>query len=165
MKAGKTAMAFAWDDVIVSTLKGPNGFDPRFGFSTIPGDRSFIGGGAFFVSKQSKHPKEAMDFIIYLMQPKNQVKLARNGLSSPLISTYSDSIVASYPHAKALKESMLRGGIYPEAGPDSKMIDEVLSNYIQKTWSRDLSPTTAIQSAADEIARKRANIFEAIKNK
>lgn len=40
MKEGKTAMAFGWDDVIVSTLKSGSGFDNRFGFSTIPGDKS-----------------------------------------------------------------------------------------------------------------------------
>lgn len=165
MKEGKTAMAFAWDDVIVSSLKSATGFDNRFGFSPIPGDHSFIGGGAFFISKQSKHPGEAMDFILYAMQKANQVKLARNGLSSPLISTYEDSIVASYPHSLALKHSLMRGGIYPEAGPDSKMIDEVLTNYVQKTWSGVYKPAKAIELATDEIITNRKTIFEAIKEK
>lgn len=165
MKEGKTAMAIGWDDVIVSTLKSAKGFDPRFGFATIPGDRSFIGGGAFFISKQSHHPREALDFILYVMQPNTQVLLGRNGLSSPLVTTYSDSVVAAYPHTAALKASMQRGGIYPEAGPDSKMIDEVMSSYIQKAWAGELTPAAAIKKAADEIAQKRPGIFKAVNAK
>jgi ABC-type glycerol-3-phosphate transport system substrate-binding protein len=140
-------------------IQSDKNYRNNFGFATIPGEKSVIGGGAYFVNKDSKHPKDAFDFILYLMQQQTQLKLAKAGLSTPLKSVYDNPDVQSDPHMPPLKTSLTRGGIYLEAGPDADMISEVLANYIQKVWNNELSPEEALSKAQSEIEKKRKEIF------
>lgn len=159
MKKGKTAMAICWEDVISLNIQKDSTFGKKFGFAPIPGSKSIIGGGAFFVNKASKHPKEAFDFIIFTLQPERQKQLALKGLSTPLRSVYSDTEVQKIPHMNALYESLNRGGIFLEAGPDSDAISEVLSNYMQKAWKGLITAEDALSSAEREIREKRSALF------
>jgi multiple sugar transport system substrate-binding protein len=163
MKEGKTAMALSWEDVISLNIQNDSSFTQRFGFEVIPGDKSVIGGGAFFVNRDSRHPEEAFKFILYLLQPKTQRTLALKGLSTPLMSVYDDPDVQKDPHMLPLKESLTRGGIYLEAGPDADMISETLSNYIQKVWRDEITAQDALRQASEEISYKRANIYEKLR--
>lgn len=163
MKEGKTAMALAWEDVISLNLQNDSTFARRFGFSVVPGDKSVIGGGAFFVNRDSKHSAEAFQFILFMLQPATQKKLALKGLSSPLRSVYNDPEVLQIPHMQALMESLSRGGIYLEAGPDANMISETLSTFIQRAWKDELTPEAAVRQAAAEIRRRRDEIYRTLK--
>lgn len=165
MKEGKTAMTIVWSDLIYPAIKTANGFNRRFGFSEIPGNKSIFIGGAYFISKSSKHPKETYEYLVDLLQPQNQVKLAKMGLCPASRSTYDDPEVQNLPYMKALKKSIERGGVILEAGPDANMISEVITTYVQKCWNNEISPELALQKAQQEIETKRKEIFSNIVKK
>ncbi len=162
MKDGNTAMGIVWTDMLYEILKTPSGFDTTFGFTSIPGNKSMVSGGAYFVNRQSKHPVEAAKFIIDQLQPNTQVKLARLGLCSPLQSVYKDEQVQKLPYSKALQVSLQRGGIRLEAGPDADVISDIMTNYIQKAWAGEINASQAMNGAQAEIINKRSEIFKNI---
>lgn len=160
MKEGQTAMSLSWEDIISLNIQESPDFSDTFGFAPIPGNKSIIGGGAFFINRDSENPRAAFDFILYALQPEVQKMLALQGLSSPLESVYQDTRVLDVAHMEALKESLERGDIFLEAGPDSDMIAETLSTYIQKVWQDEISVEQALEQAAREINTKRAAIYQ-----
>jgi multiple sugar transport system substrate-binding protein len=163
MKEGKTALAIVWSDMLYPNLNTENGFDKRFGFKELPGGKSVLAGGAFFINKQSKHPLEAAKYIMSIMQEGNQVQLSRKGLSCPTMKAYSDPEVQKLPYAAPLYNSLKRGGVVLEAGPDANLISEVLTTYIQKCWNNELPPHIALEKAQAEIQEKRIEIFNSLR--
>ncbi len=81
---GNTAFALVWTDY-VPDLAGKEG--DRFTFAPVPGTRSMIAGGCFFVNYKGRHPREAAELISYLLAAPMQTKLALDGLFPPTIST------------------------------------------------------------------------------
>lgn len=162
MKEGKTALAIVWSDMLYPNLQTENGFDRRFGFIELPGGKSVLAGGAFFINRQSKHPLEAAKYIMSIMQENSQVQLARKGLSCPTMKAYNDPEVQKLPYAAPLYNSLKRGGVVLEAGPDANLISEVLTTYIQKCWNNELTPNVALEKAQAEIQEKRVKIFNSL---
>jgi multiple sugar transport system substrate-binding protein len=163
MKQGKTAMALVWSDILFPSLNTEKGFDNRFGFTTMPGGKSIALGGAFFINKQTKSPKEAARYIVWLMQPGTQVELAKRGLCSGSQKAYEDAEVQKIPYTDALHKSLQRGGVVIEAGPDANMISEVITTYVQKVWNGELSPAQGLSQAQAEIVSKRKEIYSTLK--
>jgi len=161
LKSGKVAMAIVWSDVVYSAMNENGKWDERFAFAPVPGAKSFFAGGSFFLNKKSKHSKEVMDYVVYLMQPENQVKLAKLGLASPLRSTYADAGVQELPYIAALKESLDRGCYMLEAGPDADLIAQKIDTYVQKAWLGELTPAEALNSMQEEITTERKELFNA----
>ncbi|MEM9409643.1 MAG: extracellular solute-binding protein [Planctomycetota bacterium] len=157
MQNGKAAMAFMWSDTIPSLLE-KNGQD--FGFAPIPGDKSILAGGAFFVNKDSKHIEEARDFVLYLMQEEQQVKLTVAGLCSAMRTVYDNPEVKELPYAEALRSSLERGVYMLEAGPDSELISNVLTTHLQRMWGNKESVEEGLKFAAEEIESQRAKVFK-----
>lgn len=160
MKEGKTAMAIVWSDMLYPSIKTETGYDNRFGFNPIPGNSSILGGGAFFVNKQTKNLGEVSKFINYLMQEKTQVKLASKGYCSPLRSVYDNELIRSLPYTSALKASLVRANIPLVAGADANIINEIITNYVQRCWNDELTPEQSLNSAQKEIETKRQEIFK-----
>lgn len=164
MKEGKTAMSMVWSDLIYPTIKEQNQFDNRFGFSPIPGNKSIFIGGAYFISKSSKHPQESFNYIVDLMQEENQEKLALHGLCPASLKIYEKPLVKKLPYVSALKESIKRGGVILEAGPDASIISEIITTYVQKCWNDEFTPEQALNKAQSEIEKKRKEIFKNLNN-
>jgi ABC-type glycerol-3-phosphate transport system substrate-binding protein len=162
MKSNKTAMSIVWSDLLYPGTKTANGFDQRFGYASIPGDKAIFVGGAYFISKFSKHPKETFEYITWLKQENTQVELAKRGLCPASSITFENPEVKALPYASALQQSLSKGGVILEAGPDANMISEVITNYVQKAWSGELSPKNALAQAHNEIVIKRKEIFSKI---
>lgn len=160
MKEGKTAMALVWSDMLYPSISTDKGFDNRFGFAAVPGKGSILGGGAFFVNKQTKNIKEVTAFINYIMQEETQIKLALKGYCSPILSVYSNPEVQKLPYGIALKQSLERANIKLAAGADANVIKEVITTYVQKCWNDELSPEQALGQAQKEIETKRKEIFK-----
>jgi multiple sugar transport system substrate-binding protein len=162
MKSGQTAMSIVWSDLLYPGTKTAAGFDTRFGYASIPGDKSIFVGGAYFISKFTKHPKETFEYITWLKQEHTQAELAKRGLCPASSVTFEDPSVKALPYTAALKQSVQRGGVILEAGPDANMISDVITNYVQKAWSGDLSPENALAQAQKEIETKRKDLFKNI---
>jgi ABC-type glycerol-3-phosphate transport system substrate-binding protein len=163
LKAGKTAMGIVWSDVLYQAVNSTPDFSSHFGFAPVPGNVSILSGCSVFVSRVSKHPQEAFDYVIDLMQPQTQIALARKGLCSPLITAYDDPQVQRLPYTAALKSSLLRGSYTLEAGPDATMISDKMTTYIQKAWNGELSPQQALDALQTEVVSARTKIFQQIK--
>mgnify|MGYP001566613600 CR=1 FL=1 len=160
MKQGNVAMGFVWSDYLYNFVYENEGnLDDRFGFAPIPGGKSPLAGGSFYINKQSKHPKEAAKYIIDLMQPANQIELAKKGLCSPLRTTYDNSEVQKIPYSNALKQSLERGVYMFEAGPESNLVSQVITNYIQQVWNNQLTAKEALARAQEDIEKGRSEIF------
>lgn len=133
---GDVAMGLVWSDYLYGFVKSDKR-SSRFGYAPLPGGKSPIAGGCFFVNRNSEHAKEAIDFILYIMKPDVQSKLALNGLCSPLSKTYDDSVVINkIPYAKALGQSLEdERSIYMyEAGLESGEVSEIIADHIQRLW-------------------------------
>ena len=134
IQEGNVAMGLVWSDYLYEFINEKD----RFGFAPIPGDDSPIAGGCYYVNRDTKNPEAATDFILYMMQPETQVELALNGLCSPLKSTYDDKrVLDKIPYSKALKTSLERGKYMFEAGLESKIVSDIITNHIQRLWKTD----------------------------
>jgi ABC-type glycerol-3-phosphate transport system substrate-binding protein len=97
------------------------------------------------------------------MQMPNQISLAKNGLCSPLKSTYDDPEVQKMPYANALKISLERGVYMFEAGPESDLVSQTLTNYLQQLWNDKLTVEEALTKTSEEISRGRVDIYKSLK--
>ncbi len=70
-------MAIMWSDYIPDLLKSPKA--AQIGFAPIPGTKSMLGGATFFLNRSSKHPQEAIRYVLSLMTKEQQVQLAQRG--------------------------------------------------------------------------------------
>jgi multiple sugar transport system substrate-binding protein len=164
MKEGNVAMAIIWSDLAYSTVVKPdNSFDNRFGFTPIPGNKSMLAGGSYFINKKSKNPEVAAKYILDLMQPKVQIELTKKGLCSALKTVYDDSEIQKIPYSNALKVSLARGVYMLEAGIDATMISDKITANLQKMWNNELTPEQAVESMQKEIDAERKAIYANVK--
>jgi len=154
------AMSIMWSDYIPELLKSPK--ISEIGFTTIPGDTSMLGGATFFLNKSSKHPREATQYILSLMQKNVQVELMTRGLGSPFRSVYADEKVKAIPYSEALRDSLERGVYMIESGPDSQLIQDTITDRIQAMWRGTVSVEDGLRSAKQEIESKRKALFQQV---
>jgi ABC-type glycerol-3-phosphate transport system substrate-binding protein len=159
MKEGKSAMGLQWSDGLYKDFCTANGFNLDFGFAPIPGKVSILTGGAYFINKNTKILSEVVDYIIDMMQYKNQVKLAKNGLCSPLLKVYNNPEVKKLPYCDAVKTSIERGIYMMEAGKDIGLISTEMSKYLQKAWFGELTAEQALAKMQEEIERQRLHLY------
>ena len=163
MKEGNIAMAIMWSDLLFELIAEDGGrFDNRFGFVPIPGNVSGLAGGSFFINRQSRSQKEALNYIIWVMQEENQVELVKRGLCSALRTAYDDPGVRDIPYTDALQKSLDRGAYMFEAGPDADMISHKITTYVQRMWNGEISVEAGLLQAKKEIEEERVRIFQAL---
>lgn len=158
MRTKKIGMAIMWSDSLFALVSSPQGRD--FGFAPIPGDRSMIGGGTFYLNHRSKVPKDAFRYIVKSMQKDSQVNLMTRGLTSALRSAYDAPEVKQLPYADAVRRSLDRGVYMLEAGPDSGVIRDVIEQTVQRIWKGEVTTEAGLKTAQKEIVEKRKSIFE-----
>ena len=157
MRKGNVAMAIMWSDTLYSLVQSPIG--GQLGFAPIPGGKSQIGGGIFYVNKSSKHAKLAADFLLFLLQQDTQVDLIARGLCSPLRSAYSAPGVGAVPYAPALLQALEKGAYMAEAGPDADAVQEAVTSTIQRIWRGETSVEAGLRDGQAALKKKRQEIF------
>ena len=161
IREGNVAMAFVWSDYLYGLAYDENGnANSTYGFVPIPGNKSALAGGSFYINQQSKNPVEALKYIMSLMQEENQIALAKIGLCSPLRTTYNSPEMQNIPYNDALKQSLERGIYMFEAGPEADLINQTLTKYIQELWQGKISVKQALYHAQDEIETGRIEIYK-----
>lgn len=163
MKDGKVAMCLIWSDYVRGLTYEGEKVDNRFGVAPVPGNKSMLAGGAFFINKQTKYPKEAFKYIVNLLQKDNQVDLMKRGLCSPLKSAYDAPEVQNIPYIPALKQSLERGVYALEAGPDADGISNTITTYIQQVWDGKLGIDEALANMQEEVIANRKQVFKDLK--
>jgi multiple sugar transport system substrate-binding protein len=161
LKKGKVAMGLIWSDYMWGLIDKGNGkFDERFGFAPIPGIKSMIAGGSYYINRQSKEPQFAFAYIKYLLQKDNQIKMIKKGLCSPVRSAYDAPEVQSIPYIKALKTSLERAEYMLEAGSDADLVNNVITTHLQKIWNGSESIDDGLRLAKTEIEKERIKFFQ-----
>lgn len=161
LKKGKVAMGIIWSDYAWGLIDDGNGkMDNRFAFTPTPGTKSMIAGGSYFINKQSKHKKEAFEYITYLLQKETQVKMIQQGLCAPTMSAYDAPEAQKVAYVPALKTSLLRAEYMLEAGPDADLINNVITTYIQKIWNNEIGVKEGLNAAKAEIEKERKPLFQ-----
>lgn len=161
LKKGKVAMGIIWSDYMWGLINDGKGkTDDRFGFAPTPGTKSCIAGGSFYINKQSQNPKAAFEYVSWLLQTKNQIKLVKQGLCSPMKSVYNDPEVRKIPYIPALQTSLARAEYMLEAGPDADLINNVMTKYLQKVWNGELTTNDGLSKAKTEIEQGRVALFK-----
>jgi multiple sugar transport system substrate-binding protein len=162
LQQGDVAMAFVWSDYLYDFVYDNNGSqNVNFGFAPIPGEKSPLAGGCFYVNRKSAHSQEAIKYIMNIMQPKTQIELAKKGLCSPLKSTYEDAEVRQMPYSEALKNSLQRGVYMFEAGIESQIVSDVITKHIQRLWQNDnLKVEDVLNQIQQEIIKERAEAYK-----
>jgi multiple sugar transport system substrate-binding protein len=157
---GNVAMGFVWSDYL-SRFLSEDVKKSQFGFAPLPGNISPIAGGCFYVNKKTKYPREAINFIMYIMKPEVQVELALKGLCSPFKSTYENPIVKErIPYAQALSESLERGRYMYEAGREASLVSDIITNHLQRLWhNRKLKVSDVLQQIAFDIEAQRSDLY------
>ena len=164
MKEGNIAMSIIWSDLAYSMVAKPdNKYETMFGFAPIPGDKSLLAGGSYFINKKSKHPDIAAKYIVDIMQPKMQIELTKKGLCSCLKTAYDDPEVKKMPYTLALKNSLARGVYMLEAGIDATMISDKITANLQKMWAGEYTPEQAVSNMQKEIDAERKTIYSNLK--
>lgn len=164
MKGGKVAMCLIWSDYVRGLTYNGEEIDKTFGVAPVPGNKSMLAGGTFFINKQTKNPKEAFKYVVNLLQKDNQIELMRKGLCSPLRSAYDAPELQNIPYIPSLKISLERGVYALEAGPDADGISNSITTYMQQVWDGKLEIEEALQKTQDEIIANRRQIFKDLKS-
>ena len=160
LKQDKAVMGLIWSDYIYGFFSDGNGnFDPRFAFVPVPGEHSPLAGGSFYINKDTKYAKEAHQFINYLMQEENQILLAQKGLISPMRTAYHNSAVKKLPYSEAVERSLERGSYAFEAGPDSDLISNVITDMLQGlVLNSEKNVVAALKKAEERIYSERGKL-------
>jgi len=161
MRGGRAAMAIMWSDTLFAMLRAAP--SQEFGFAPIPGGRSQIGGGSFYVNRHSKEPRLAAQFIHFLLQTDTQTELLQLGLCPPRRSAFQDAAASKVPYAKALQEALENAVYMAEAGPDSDLVQETVTAAVQKIARGAGDTATVLKAAQTDLEKKRSEIFAAVK--
>lgn len=146
----KTAFAIMWTDYIPDLAN-----EGGFGFAPIPGAKSMIAGGSFFVNRRSTAPGDTLGLIAHLLSAPVQKELALAGLFPATRSALSDPQVLAKPYMPAVKASLERGVYMLEAGIDSSLISEKITDALQKAWRGDIPADQVGARAMEDIAAPR----------
>lgn len=153
MTERKTAFAIMWTDYIPQLDELGD-----FGFAPVPGTTSMLAGGCFFVNRKSRSPSAALELIAHLQSPEAQRQMALNGLFPATRIALSDPEVLSRRYMPAVKTSLERGVYMLEAGVDSTLISQRITDSMQRAWRGDISALEVGAEAMREIERDRARL-------
>jgi ABC-type glycerol-3-phosphate transport system substrate-binding protein len=162
---GNTAMAIVWSDYLWGLVQEGRAKQLQFDFSPIPGTKSMIAGGSFYINRKSKNARLAAEYVLSLLSDKNQVQLILNGLCSPVRAAYDSAAVAEQvPYSRALRDSLDRGVYMAEAGPDSDAIQTVITEQLQRLWQGEGTAEERLREARKQIEHRRKAIWDAVKS-
>lgn len=156
---GNVPMAIMWSDYLFELAHGKAQRNSSFGYAPVPGDKSMIAGGSYYINKRSAHPDYAAQFVFFLLEPENQARLVKQGLCSPLRSIYEHpERFPEAPYLGALGDSLNRGTYMLEAGPDSTVISSEIEKSLSRIWrGAPIQPT--LDTLEESLPAKRAEAF------
>ena len=102
---GQTAMMITFSNFASEILGVLSKIADKVGCAMVPGGNPIYGGGSLGISKNSKHKKEAMEFIKWLTREPVSSAMAALGSVSPCRKTYDRyDIIRSFPWLELSKE-------------------------------------------------------------
>jgi multiple sugar transport system substrate-binding protein len=158
-RQGNIALAIMWSDYVYDLTFSDGVRSKQFGFAPLPGNSSPLAGGSFYINKRSRHVATAFAFLSWLLDPKRQSGLVKQGLASPLRTAYTPEVIEAVPYADALRRSIDRGSYAFEANRDSELIQTEITVALQQAWDDPGGLRDDLLSASRNINRKRTPLF------
>ena len=112
-----------------------------------------LGGGALAVNALSRHPREAMQLIRFLLKPENlRQRALALGMLPPLKSLYADpALTAKFPYLTSLKEVFFTARPRPIT-PLYSLISDILRLHFSRALTQQETPEEALSRGQAEIA-------------
>lgn len=153
---GHVFMCLIWSDALFHvTDPKTSSVVGKIGFAPLPagtaGRVAQVAGSSYFVSRHSKHPKEAFEFELWMMGRENQINQELAGGSSPRMSAYEDPGVRNLPYASAMARSLgvSRGMI--DTVPEAPQIGEIIETAVSDVLADKKNTTSALDGAAAKL--------------
>ncbi|HHV62532.1 MAG TPA: extracellular solute-binding protein [Firmicutes bacterium] len=119
---GRAAHMTQWMLSCVKSLEDPSEsrVSGKIGYAAMPGGKAISGGWTVSIVGTTKHPKEAFEFIKFLTNKKNNLKLALEFGNGPVRKSVilDPEFKKAYPFAQALLEGLEGGVNIFAAAPD-----------------------------------------------
>jgi len=159
MGSGDVALSIQWADHGVffetdpaSEVAGKIGYDAfpsiETGKKVALWDGSLLG-----VSANSKHPKEAYEFIKWVLSKGTQLKWAKLGSTPTRMSVFKDpDLRKQWPFYQAIEDSMSEGVVFthPQLS-EVPEVHDIIALYLSKATIGELKPEEACAEAQAEL--------------
>lgn len=115
---------------------------------------AFAGGEVFVIIKNSKHPKEAIKLVKFLMREENALEIVK--VQHNIVPTYKASINNPYyqthPNERIFFQQMLTA-VAPPAHPNWVSIQEEVTNAIERVIVGNIQPQKALDESTARIEK------------
>jgi multiple sugar transport system substrate-binding protein len=156
MRDGHIFMCLLWSDALfhvvdakVSTVVGKIGYAPLP--SGKAGRVAQIAGSTYMVSRNSKHPKEAFQFELWMLRRDNQIQQELAGGASARKSVFQDPRVLQLPYALADAQSLAVARNMIDTSPESSLIADTIETAISDVIADKKNSRQALDRAAVEL--------------
>jgi multiple sugar transport system substrate-binding protein len=119
-----------------------------------------FGGWNLMISKFSTKREQALEFLKYILEKRNQMTLhEKSGYMPILNSIYTNADIVKKNPQLSYYNFLLNKGRHRPFREDYTQMSDILSFYFKQTLKNDLTIDAAIEKAANDINTDQAFIF------
>ena len=96
-------MTIIYSNYASEMLNASSRITNKIGFAVVPGGNPLVGGGTIGVCRNSRYPREALDFIQWVCSEEVTTAMTLMGSVSPCRKTYENYEVRSEEHTSELQ--------------------------------------------------------------
>lgn len=158
--SGDYAMSILYSNYASQLMGHKSNIVGNVSYSLVPGNNPVIGGGSLGVFKHSKHPREALDFILWMCSETISSATTYLGSTSPCKNAYKNySILHNFPWMKlAPKSFSLASGKRTPSNYtmpfDERKFLGIIGMAVKNTYSGISSPEKALKDAQESFSSK-----------
>ena len=156
MQQGHIFMCILWSDALFHVV------DPKLskvvgqiGYAQLPAGKAGrvaqIAGSSYLVSRYSRHPKEAFQFELWMLQHDNQIRQELAGGASARRSVYQDPRVSALPYAAANAQSLAVARNMIDTFSETPQVSDIIETAISDVLANKKTSPQALDWAAVEI--------------
>ncbi len=152
---GDTAMTILFSNYASEMLNANSHIMNKIGYAVVPGRNPLIGGGAIGVCRNSRHPREALDFIQWVCSEEVSTAMTLMGSVSPCRKTYENyEVLDTYPWLSLSRDciSLSHANRIPPgyaAHFDERGFLSILGMAVNNAITGTMEPEEAISFAAE----------------
>ena len=152
---GDTAMTIIFSNYASEMLSADSRIMNKIGYAVVPGRNPLTGGGSIGVCRNSRHPREALDFIQWICSEEVTTAMTLMGSVSPCRKTYENyEVLDTYPWLSLSKDciSLSHTNRIPSgfaAHFDERGFLSILGMAVNNAITGTMEPEEAITFAAE----------------
>jgi multiple sugar transport system substrate-binding protein len=156
MRDGHIFMCLLWSDALFHVIDPKNStVIGKIGYVQLPAGKAGrvaqIAGSTYLVSRNSKHPSEAFQFELWMLNRDNQIQQELAGGASARKSVYQDPKVLELPYALADSQSLAVARNMIDTSAETPQISDIIETAISDVIADKKSARQALDWAAVEL--------------